>query len=132
MSNGLSAYKSVGVQSAIEDAPPHRLIQMLLDGAISKVAIARAAMERGETATKGKHISWAISIIDGLMGSLDKSKGGPVAQNLAALYGYMHQQLLSANLNNDLGKLDEVSRLLGQIREGWAGIAPEAAQRQPA
>lgn len=124
----LSQYRSVGVQGSIADANPHRLIQMLLEGALDKVNTAKGHMERGEIAAKGKHISWAISIIDGLRASLDLSAGGELAGNLDALYDYMNRQLLNANLRNDAALLDEVRGLLQEIKQGWDAIPAELRQ----
>ncbi len=120
---GISAYQKLGVQSEIESASSHRLIQMLLDGALSKIAIARGCLERGETSGKCQNISWAISIIDGLRASLNVEAGGEIAANLSELYQYMNQQLVVANLNNDGSKLEEVHQLLTEIHAGWDGIS---------
>lgn len=122
MQNGIFEYRKVGVQTGVENASPHKLIQMLLDGAIEKVQLARGYMERGEIARKGETVSWAMAIVDGLRSSLDMSRGGDVAANLDALYDYMLRRLAEANLTNDVSMLDEVVKLLGEIREGWNGI----------
>jgi flagellar protein FliS len=95
---------------------------MLLDGALAKIATARGNLERGETSEKGANIGWAISIIEGLRGSLDLKAGGEVAENLDRLYEYSTLRLLEANLNNASGLLDEVARLLSEIRSAWQGI----------
>ncbi|MCC6301897.1 MAG: flagellar export chaperone FliS [Gammaproteobacteria bacterium] len=121
----MKQYRNMGLKSAVEDATPHRLIQMLMDGALDKIAAARGFMERGETAQKGAHISWAVSIIDGLRVSLDPSVGGEVARNLDDLYNYMMTRLTQANLNNDADGLNEVAGLLRQIKEGWDAIPGE-------
>ena len=122
---GIEQYKRNGVQGAIENASPHRLIQMLMEGALSKIVSARSFMERGDIAKKGEHISWAMSIIDGLRLSLDKSVGGEIAQNLDDLYDYMNRRLLAANLHNKTEYLDEVTGLLTEIKAGWDAIAQE-------
>lgn len=122
MQNGIFEYRKVGVQTGVENASPHKLIQMLLDGAIEKVQLARGYMERREIAQKGQTVSWAMAIIDGLRSSLDMGRGGEVAENLDALYDYMLHRLAEANLRNDLAMLDEVVKLLNEIREGWNGI----------
>lgn len=121
----MKQYRSLGMKTAVEDATPHRLIQMLMDGALDKIAAARGYMERGDVAQKGAHISWAISIIDGLRVSLDKSVGGEIAQNLEDLYNYMMTRLTEANLKNDAGYLNEVSGLLRQIKGAWDAIPNE-------
>ncbi len=122
MQNGIFEYRKVGVQTGVENASPHKLIQMLLDGAIEKVQLARGHMERGEVARKGETVAWAMAIVDGLRSSLDLGRGGAVAENLDALYDYMLRRLAEANLANDLALLDEVARLLNEIRDGWNGI----------
>ncbi|MCK4742503.1 MAG: flagellar export chaperone FliS [Sulfuriflexus sp.] len=132
MQNALDQYKQVGVQSGIENASPHRLIQMLMAGALEKMAAAKGFMTRGEAGPKGEQIGWAISIIDGLRVSLDKKVGGDLVDNLDALYDYMGQQLVIANMNNDAEVLDEVASLMREIKAGWDGIAKEAAEIEAA
>ncbi len=127
----LNQYRKVGVHAGIADASPHRLIQMLLEGALDKIHVAKGHMGRGETAAKGKHISWAISIIDGLRSSLDLKAGGELAENLDALYEYMNRRLLEANLHNDEAVLEEVSSLLLEIKQGWDAIPEELRHRKP-
>ncbi len=118
----LQQYSQVGAQTGVAYASPHRLIQMLLDGALDKIALARGHMLRGDIAQKGSHISWAISIIEGLRASLDRQAGGDVAQNLGVLYDYMETRLLEANLKNDPEMLNEVCGLLHQIKDAWDAI----------
>jgi len=132
MQNALDQYKQVGVQSGIESASPHRLIQMLMAGALEKISAAKGFMNRGEIGPKGEQIGWAISIIDGLRVSLDKNMGGELVENLDALYEYMGQRLLTANISNDVEALNEVANLMTEIKAGWDGIAQEAAEIEEA
>jgi len=132
MQSALNQYKKVGVQTGIESASPHRLIQMLMAGALEKISAAKGFMDRKEIGKKGEQIGWAISIIDGLRVSLDRNVGGDLVDNLDALYEYMGQRLLTANIKNDSGMLDEVAGLLHEIKAGWDGIAKEAADIEEA
>ena len=129
--NALDQYSQNAVRTGIESASPHRLIQMLMEGALDKIAAARGHMERGEIQPKGQQIGSAISILEGLKSSLDKEKGGDIAQNLEELYLYMERRLLEGHRSNDPSSLDEVSDLLKQIKEAWEAIA-DHAHRQPA
>lgn len=115
-------YARLGLRTDVETASPHRLILMLIDGALDKLRTAGLALEQGRIADKGASISWAISIIDGLRASLDLERGGELAGNLDRLYDYMGRTLIDANLHNDADKLAEVGRLLSEIRAGWKGI----------
>jgi flagellar secretion chaperone FliS len=126
---GVQQYKEVGTQTQVDSASPHRLIQMLFEGALEKIYLAKGYMSRGEIALKGSHISWAISIIDGLRMSLDKEAGGEIAANLDALYDYMGRRLVEANLKNDTAMLDEVAGLLMDIKSAW-DVVPEIQARQ--
>jgi flagellar protein FliS len=125
--NGANAYAKVGIETGVLAASPHKLIVMLFDGAKTAIAIAMQRMKNGETAAKGQAISQAIAIIDsGLRASLDKTAGGEIADSLDALYGYMSNRLLIANLNNDPALLEEVSKLLNQLGEAWEAIGTPA------
>lgn len=122
----LSLYGQNDAKVTVFEASPHRLVQMLMEGAIEKINFARGHMERGNTAEKGRHISWAISIIDGLRASIDKEAGGEIAQNLDDLYEYMGRRLIKSNIENDASILDEVSNLLREIKDAWDVIPDEA------
>jgi flagellar protein FliS len=125
---GIDAYAEVGVETGVAAADPHKLILMLFDGTLAAIAKARLAMSRGEIAAKGAAITKAIDIIDGgLKASLDVSAGGALAERLAALYDYMLNRLLAANLRNDTSLLDEIARLLNELRGAWAQIGNAAA-----
>ena len=123
----LNRYQLAGVQAGIGSASPHRLVTLLLEGALNRVVAARGAMEAGETARKGDLISRAIAVVEGLKVSLDRERGGEIAANLGALYEYVQNRLLLANASNDPELLAEVARLLKEIASGWSAIAPEVA-----
>lgn len=124
--NAMSAmrqYQTINTQAQAVDASPHRLIQMLMEGGLTRMAQARGAMERQQTALKGELIGKAIGIIGGLREGLDLQKGGELAANLDSLYQYMVSRLLEANVKNDAVLLDEVSGLLRNVKSGWDVIS---------
>lgn len=134
MKSALSQYNSVSVSTGIEDATPHRLVQMLMEGALDKIAAAKGHMARNEVADKGRFISWAISIISGLQSSLDMEAGGELSRNLDDLYDYMVRRLGEAGAKNDPMILDEVSSLLLEVKSAWDVIPTQlnAENRQTA
>ena len=123
-------YQAVGVASGITDASPHRLVEMLMEGALDKIAIAKGCIERKDLGGKSQHVNWAVSIINGLRESLDYKAGGAIAENLDGLYEYMMRRLLEASVQNDTGILDEVSSLLSEIKSAWDAM-PEDIKQQP-
>ena len=127
MKSGASAYAKVGVETGVMAASPHKLIVMLFDGAVAAVRSALVHMQARNVAEKGKAISKAIQIIEnGLRASLDRKAGGQIGENLDALYEYMQHRLLLANLHNDADILQEVERLLNELREAWNTIGTPA------
>lgn len=118
--NAVNSYKS-GVTVGIEEASPHQLIQMLFDGCLQRMAVAKGAIQHQEIAIKGENISRAIGILGGLRDSLDLSQG-EIATNLDRLYDYMERRLLEANLKNDELIIDEVSSLLRDVKSAWDSI----------
>jgi flagellar protein FliS len=120
--NALSAikqYQQVSAESSVMGASPHRLVQMLMEGALERIALAKESMTRNEIAVKGQNIGHAIQIVDGLQSSLNMEDGGEIAENLSNLYDYMTRRLLFANLHNDEAALEEVAGLMAEIKTGW-------------
>jgi flagellar protein FliS len=133
MKSGANAYARVGVETGVMAASPHKLIVMLFEGAMVAVATAAKQMADGDIAGKGKSISKAISIIEeGLRASLDRKAGGEIAANLDSLYQYMNTRLVIANRDNQVDILEEVQRLLGELKGAWEQIAPGETKAQPA
>ncbi len=130
--SALSQYSKTAVEAGIAGASPHRLIQMLMEGALDKIAIARGHLERGQMEQKTRHIGWALSIIGGLRASLNKEAGGEIAQNLDDLYDYMERRLTESNVSNDVAILDEVAGLLKTIKEAWDAIGETGVDNRAA
>lgn len=124
----IKAYNKVGIESSVTAADPVKLISMLYQGALLAIANAKNGIMRKDIPAKGAAISKAIAIIgEGLNASLDKKVGGELAQNLSSLYDYMVMRLVAANLNNDMDALDEVARLLNDLKGAWDSIRQSAA-----
>ncbi|HHQ2799852.1 TPA: flagellar export chaperone FliS [Pseudomonas aeruginosa] len=119
----MKQYQQVGIEAQVSDANPHRLIQLLMQGGLERLAQARGAMEREQIPEKGILIGKAIGIIGGLREALDSERGGELAGNLDRLYEYMIARLVEANTSNDTSLLDEVSALLLEVKSGWDGIS---------
>ncbi|MGY3039531.1 flagellar protein FliS [Rhodanobacter sp. TND4EL1] len=124
---GAGAYQQVRSHGGVESADPHGLITLLMDGALERMVKARGHMLRGEVGPKGETISRCIEIVGGLRDSLDPKVEPAMVGRLDSLYEYMSRRLLQANLRNDPGIIDEVSRLLQQVRDSWVQIAPAPA-----
>ncbi|MBA4500914.1 flagellar export chaperone FliS [Marinobacterium marinum] len=126
---GSKAYQQINIASEVENASPHRLVSMLFEGAIRQLAIAKGAIERQDTASKGTAISKTIAIIGELEGSLQDKETNEVSGNLSRLYDYMIRTLSQANIDSSTEKLNEVGLLIIEIKSGWDAIPED--QRNP-
>ncbi|OEC44368.1 flagellar export chaperone FliS [Pseudomonas sp. 1D4] len=120
----MQQYQRVNVQAQVAEASPHRLIQMLMEGGLERMAQAQGAMMRDQASLKGELISKSIAIIGGLREALDPAQGGEIASNLDRLYEYMIARLIEANKANDPALVNEVAGLLREVKSGWDAIAP--------
>ncbi|EON93879.1 flagellar biosynthesis repressor of class 3a and 3b operons [Marinobacter lipolyticus SM19] len=128
--NGLQQYQRINTQTSITDADPHKLIQLLYNGALERINMAKARMQAGDIEGKGRLISKTIEIIGGLRSFLDFDQGGELAIQLESLYDYMERTLLEASARNSVEKLDEVASLLRSVKDGWDGIREEVVAQQ--
>lgn len=127
-----NAYRQVGVQTGVDSASAHQLVQMLFDACQDSLAQARGAIAAGDVPAKGRAIGRAARIVEeGLKACLNLDAGGALAADLNALYAYIGVRLTHANLSNDVATLEECGRLLEPVRLAWVAIGPQvAAARQ--
>ncbi|MGB5347138.1 MAG: flagellar export chaperone FliS [Woeseia sp.] len=130
--SAMREYRQVNLRQVVEGATPHRLVQLMMERVLAKIAIARGHLQRKAVAEKGKHIGDAISIINGLQVSLNHKADSELCGNFDALYDYMARRLLEANLHNDDAKLQEVADLMRQVKEAWDAIGDEVVDAQRA
>ncbi|WP_237467908.1 flagellar export chaperone FliS [Vibrio stylophorae] len=125
MRGSLQAYKKVSVDSQLSSASPHRVVQMLMAGAIERLIQGKVCMEQGNISMKGERLGKALDIIMSLRACLSMEDGGEVAQNLDALYEFMIHRLTIANANNDPEMIDDVIEILREIKSAWDQIPAE-------
>lgn len=122
-------YHQLDVETAIDAASPHQLIDMLFKGARDRIIQAQGYLDRGDMEGKGAAINNCIDILSGLQASLDHEQGGEIAANLESLYDYMQRRLFRANADNDRAALDEVLDLVSTLRGAWGSIDPVNPER---
>ncbi|WP_295482346.1 flagellar export chaperone FliS [uncultured Pseudomonas sp.] len=124
----LRQYQKVNGVAQTSEASPHRLVQMLMQGGLDRLAQAKGAIARRDVAQKGILIGKAIDIIGGLREGLDLENHADSLTDLDNLYQYMSRRLIEANVNSDPAIIDEVARLLITVKEGWDAIGAQAVE----
>jgi len=117
-----SAYREVGRRSEIEGASPHKLVQLLFEGALSRIEMARLAIQDGDIELRGRAINQAVDILVELRVSLNHEEGGEISRNLDTLYQHMQYRLMEVHRHGSDDKLKEVSALLAGLNESWKAI----------
>ena len=128
MSYGIKAYKAVGIKDDLAVADPHRVIQLLMQGALENMAKAKGCILRKDFAGKSESLSKAMTIIAALRGSLDMD-AGDISENLYSLYDFMQNHLILASREKSIEKIDDVLELLVTIKGAWDQI-PVAARQE--
>jgi flagellar protein FliS len=113
-------------QGAVLAATPGELVVMLYDGARRFLRQASIAMREGEVERAHNTLRRAELIVAHLDVILDYEQG-QISERLHAIYQFCLAHLNSARLGQDPAKLEEVSGLLGELRDAWAQVAAEVS-----
>jgi flagellar protein FliS len=114
-------------EASVMTASPEQLVVMLYDGAGRFLRQAEGAMTgAGTWMQASEKLSRAEAIIDELLATLDMD-AGDIAERLQAIYVFCKTRLIEARLERDPGRVDQVARLLAELRDAWATIEPPAA-----
>ncbi|PYF81650.1 flagellar protein FliS [Marinomonas alcarazii] len=120
---GIQAYKKDSIKSDLASADPHRVIQLLLQGAIERLALGKGCIERADWAGKAAAFTRAIEIINALRDALDRDANPELVDNLEGLYDYMTVRINEASVSKDIAVIDQVIALLLQIKGAWDQIS---------
>ncbi|MCR4451374.1 flagellar export chaperone FliS [Aeromonas veronii] len=124
----LKAYKATSIAADLAVADPHRVIQLMMQGVLERLAQAKGAIERQDMEAKSLAVSKAQGLLHGLQDALDMSQGA-ISENLHGLYAYMDERIWDASLTRDVAPLDEVMNLMVTIKSAWDQL-PEAEKQQ--
>jgi flagellar secretion chaperone FliS len=119
------------LESRVLSADPLELVHLLYEAAIESVRDARRHLAAGEIAGRSRAITKAFHILQELMSSLDRERGGEISARLAGLYDYMQKRLLEANFQQADGPLTEVLGLLATLAEAWREVKQQSQPAAP-
>jgi flagellar secretion chaperone FliS len=112
-------------ENSIMTASPEQLVVMLYDGAGRFLRQAEGSMLDGSWLVASEKLSRAEAIIDELLATLDMD-AGEVADRLQSIYVFCKTRLIEARIERDSVRVDQVARLLGELREAWSQVRTTA------
>lgn len=125
MNGKIKHYQREALKTRLASADPYEVTQMLMEGALESMKIAKINIENKDLENKSRFIAKATTIIDSLRLSLDHEVGGDLSANLSSLYIYMSERLLDSSVTNDASGVSEVIDLLSDINSAWDQITQQ-------
>ena len=108
-------------EASVMTASPEQLVVMLYDGAGRFLRQAEGSMLEGSWLQAGEKLSRAEAIIDELLATLDMN-AGEIAERLQAIYIFCKTRLIEARIERDPIRIEQVARLLAELRSAWANV----------
>ncbi len=125
MNGKIKHYQREALKTRLASADPYEVTQMLMEGALESMKIAKINIENKDLENKSRFIAKATTIIDSLRLSLDHEVGGDLSANLSSLYIYMSERLLDSSVTNDVSGVSEAINLLSNIKSAWDQITQQ-------
>jgi flagellar protein FliS len=132
---GYSAYTSKYLENDVVSRPKEWLVPLLYEHLLAHLRRAHVQIQQRDFEGKATSLEKASAIVIELMASLDREKGGELAQRLAALYAYFGSELVTVGRTLDTVRLGKVMEMVSSLHESWViaartqwpnGVSPDA------
>jgi flagellar protein FliS len=111
------------LDDAVLSATPERLVTMLYDRLVLDIERGEHAQRRGEWESANTHLQHAQAIVTELSASLTDAWEG--SAGLRALYGFLTQTLIGANVGRDADRTHACRELVTPLRDAWHEAAAQ-------
>jgi len=112
----------------VSGAGPLGLVLLTYEALYKSLARTRLAIQAGDLAAEADHTGRAMEAMIELSTSLNMKEGGEVAINLSSLYFYMMNRLTEGLCSCSTNHIDEVMKLVQELREGWMALSADNAR----
>ena len=126
---GQSAHKQYK-QVQVKTANKGKLVVMLYQGCVKFLRLAKKSIDEENIEDANNYIIRSQDIIRELMNTLDMEKGGEIATNLSQLYDFVNRQLIEANINKDIEKIEVVEEMMLELLDAWKQIINSQEQKE--
>jgi flagellin-specific chaperone FliS len=86
---------------------------------LRKLELAEDELHAGHIGGRSGHLEEASGIVFDLLYSLDFKQGGELVPRLAALYGYMGNELLNVGRTGDRVQLGHLRDMITTLKQSW-------------
>ena len=119
-------YSKAYLSTQVQTGDRLGLLISLYERGLADVTQAMEAVEAVDSKKRGEMIEKASGVLMALCEALDYTQQGTLAGDLFSLYNFLMRQLLEANRENDLERLQVVKTTLTILLNGWKQIATSA------
>lgn len=117
-----SGYATAGKEARVLNANAHELITILFEELLNLLDEICVINTRGQFRGIADQRVMALTIVDSLMISLDREKGGDLAENLHQLYGQVRALIASKDPENQLKNNRAAHQIMSEIYSAWSEI----------
>jgi flagellar protein FliS len=116
---GYSAYTSKYLENDVVSRPKEWLVPLLYEHLLAHLRRAQVQIQQRDFEGKGVSLDKASAIIVELMSTLDRDKGGELAQRLMALYSYFGAEIVNIGRTLDQAALSKMIDMIASLHESW-------------
>jgi flagellar secretion chaperone FliS len=117
-----AAQRARFVDDSIATASPARLLVMLYDRLVLDLVRAETAQQAGDRDAANKQLLHAQEIVLELVSSLRTDEWDGAA-DLASIYGFLHSELVRANMSGEPARTKGCRQLVEPLAEAWRTAA---------
>ena len=122
MSRTHAIYAQYQNETSVASATPPQLVAIVYQRLLDHLYAAKVQLAEQSDTTES--LTKAINLIStGLESSLDKEKGGRIAQNLSLIYGWSINEIVRARITRDPEMIQDVINVFAPLAEGWRELA---------
>jgi flagellar protein FliS len=112
----------------IQSASPARLVVLLFEHAHANLLRARHAVQTGNLELRVESVAKAREALMELLTSLDMQRGGDIARNLSGVYTFILAELVNVVRRRDGAQLEQLIRMVSELRDAFDTIAASPAR----
>lgn len=108
---------------------PEWLVPLLYEHLLTRLRRAGVQLESGDVEGRAESLSRANAIVLELAATLDREKGGELAEHLSSLYAYFALEIMNLGRTQDILHLRRLTDLVAELHEAWTLAAEQVAPR---